>query len=394
MFRKLAAATGALPGGGLAVFELHPMQLARLLEETWSNRAGANLLPAPTGLEIPGALIPQERTSGVVPPPGVGIVWDHLMYAYMIENTRVYEIFRRVLEEYAYGERLGVPSDATQRWLRTTEQLFYAPPAPYQVFTLTSAIRPDSRALRRNAYFRMFGMDLNHGTDDNRPYPYPRPAAANLEFAPTLESLLRETWRGIENVRNQVGPSPTDDALLANLARRLFDMLTVRRLNGNLSREELLHVATMSWFHLSVSFDESPIVEDLEAQASSSEERLLKIGERVGLPAHSRSGAYFRLADNLSLILRAIELAQFNTDATAGALYTPSPPALNSVVYDAMLAIIRDWSIASGRDMKARPVSAQSPPPPQPMRPMPRPIIASTPDGNGQAMAGSGAPPQ
>ena len=126
----------------------------------------------------------------------------------MVENTRVYEIFRRVLEEYAYGERLGVPSDEGQRWLRTTEQLFYRDNPPFQIYTLASWIRPDIRAVRRNAYHRLFGIDLNHGTDDNRPYPYPRAAAANTEFSATFEELLREVWRAIENVRNQVGDQP------------------------------------------------------------------------------------------------------------------------------------------------------------------------------------------
>jgi hypothetical protein len=37
---------------------------------------------------------------------------------------------------------------------------------------LSNYVRPDIHATRRNAYQRMFGMDLNHGTDDNKPYPY------------------------------------------------------------------------------------------------------------------------------------------------------------------------------------------------------------------------------
>jgi hypothetical protein len=356
MFRRLAAGYGLPENGGPIVFALHPMQLSRYLEETWINRAAFNVLPAPTQLEVPGGLLTQEATSGIIPQPGPEAVWDHLIYAYMIENTRVYEIFRRVLEEYAYGERLGSPSVATQRWLRTTEQMFYGPDSPFQVYSVTSWIRPDVRGARRNAYFRMFGMDLNHGTDDNRPYPYPRSAAANVEFVSTFEDLLREVWRGIENFRNTAGAVPTDDATIANLARRLYDMLIVRRTGGNLAREELQHVSTMSWFHLTLSFD-SPIVVNLEAQASSPEERLLKIGERVGLPAHSRSGTYFRLADSMSLILRAIELAQFNDEPTARTLYTPMPPAAAPEIHDAMVGIIRDWSIATGRDMKARQVS-------------------------------------
>ena len=76
-------------------------------------------------------------------------------------------------------------------------------------------------------------------------------------------------------------------------------MFSVRREVGNLTRDELLHVSTMSWFHLTVSFD-SPVIVNLEAQGNSPEERLLKVGQRVGLPAHSRSGSYFRLADDMS----------------------------------------------------------------------------------------------
>ena len=202
----------------------------------------------------------------------------------MIENTRVYEIFRRVLEEYAYGERLGVPSDEGQRWLRATEALFYRDNPPFQIYSLASWIRPDIRAVRRNAYQRLFGFDLNHGTDDNRPYPYPRAAAANTDFASTFEELLREVWRAIENVRNQVGANQTDIATIANLARQIFDMLRVRRQEhvGNLARDELFHVSTMSWLHLTLSFN-TPIVRDLKADATSPAERLQKIGERVGL---------------------------------------------------------------------------------------------------------------
>jgi hypothetical protein len=95
----------------------------------------------------------------------------------MIENTRIYEIFRRVIEEYAFGERVGVARG--QAWLRTTEALFYRESPPFQIYALSSWVRPDIRAVRRNAYYRMFGVDLNHGTDDNKPYPYPRAAAAN-----------------------------------------------------------------------------------------------------------------------------------------------------------------------------------------------------------------------
>lgn len=380
MFKALAARLGGAGGyavGGPAVFALHPMQVARFLEESWAARPGG--VAAPPLLDVPGPLIPFERTSGI-PAPSPPLLWEHLIYAYMVENTRVYEIFRRVLEEFLYGERLGIPSADSQRWLRTTEQLFYSAEAPFQIFSLTSWVRPDIRAVRRNAYFRMFAMDLNHGTDDNRPYPYPRAVASNTEFVPTFEQLLREVWVGVENERNISGPVQTDAGVIANLARALYDMLTVRRRDGNLTRDELLHSSTMSWFHLTLSFN-SPIVEDLESQASSPEERLFKIGARVGLPAHSHSGAYFRLAEDVSLILRGIEGANFNTPGNARALYV-APTAPPRDVYDAMLAIISDWSIATGRDMKARRVSV-APPQPQPIRPAARPIAPPVPTVSG-----------
>jgi hypothetical protein len=376
MFRALAAAFGPPALGGPVVFRYHPMQLSRFLEEVWINRPNPG--DPPTGLHVPAGLVGQEAYPAIAPrgtPSLVAPDWNHLIYAYMIENTRAYEVFRRVVEEYAYGERLGTPTNTTQRWLRTTEQLFYSDHPPFQIYSFTSWIRPDLRAARRNAYFRMFGMDLNHGTDDNRPYPYPRPAASNTEFAPTFEQLLREVWRGIENFTNTSGPTPIDQAAIANLATRLDDMLGVRRNGGNLRREELAHVSTMSWFHLTLSFNSS-IVNDLEAQADSPEDRLFKIGERVGLPAHSRSAAYFRLADDMSLILRLIELGQFNNPTTAQALYQPAPPAPNPTIFDAMRGIIRDWSVATGRDMKTRPVSV-APPQPRPIRPPATPIVSA-----------------
>jgi hypothetical protein len=382
MFRRLAASINTDPSlSGPIVFDLHPMQLARYLEEAWINREpNATVLPTPDRLEVPSSLRTQEATSFIVPALPPNVVWDHLIYAYMVENTRAYEIFRRVLEEFLYGERLGTPSNETHHWLRTTEQLFYSADAPLRTYALTSWVRPDPRAIRRNAYFRMFGMDLNHGTDDNRPYPYPRAAAANSEFVPTWEDFLREVWRGIENFGNSSGAKPTDDATIARLARTLNDMLRLRRLNGNLSRDELLHVSTQSWLHLTISLD-SPIIVDLEAQGNAPEERLLKVGERVGLPAHSRSGSYLRLADTMSFILRAVEVRQFNDVAGAQTLYDKT--ALPPDIFNAMNAIIRDWSIATGRDMKAHRVSVTTPPS-TPIRPPARPIVPASSNGRAQ----------
>jgi hypothetical protein len=361
---------------------IHPMQLSRFLEEVWANR-NPNLPLATAGLEIPLVWpLGLERDSGLAefvsnPKTYPPTVWDHLIYAYMVENTRIYEIFQRVLAEYAFGERLSIASQPGQRWLRTTEALFYRESPPFQIYALPSWIRTDIRAVRRNVYHRMFGLDLNHGTDDNRPYPYPRAAATNTGFVGTFEELLREVWRAIENVRNQVGPNQTDISTMANLARTLYDMLRARRREnvGNLARDELWHVSTLSWFHLTLEYD-TPIVVDLNAEAPSPAERLQKIGERVGLPAHSRADSYFFLAQNMSLVLRELELGTFNTTLGVPALFQ------TGAFQDAMQQIITHWSIATGRDVKFRPVAIAATQP-APIRPMPRPPVAAT---NGQGV--------
>jgi len=411
MFRRLAllaAPPAPTPQQELdaarKVFGIHPIQLSRFLEEVWLRRNPNLVNLTPPGLEIPEAVaqLGLERDSGIqnenvtidgrteplIDPARQALypptIWDHLIYAYMVENTRAYEIFRRVLEEYAYGERLGVPAGESQRWLRTTEQLFYRDNPPFQIYTLASWVRPDIRAVRRNAYHRMFGLDLNHGTDDNRPYPYPRATAANTEFSSTFEELLREVWRAIENVNNHVGPNQTDVTTISNLARALFDMLRVRRQDnvGNLARDELFHVSTMHWLHLTLSFN-TPIVTDLQADATSAAERLQKIGERVGLPAHSRTDSYLRLATAMSLVLREMELGTFNTPAGAPALFQ------QSLFQEAMQETITHWSIATGRDVKVRPVAVTAPQPapirPMPMRPTPRPTGGGQPSRNGRA---------
>jgi hypothetical protein len=363
MFRALALLlTGGPPGSPISqtaaeqVLELHPMQLSRFLEDVWLKRSTPPLPPLASGVPAPfGAF---ESTSSIPGLPATGIpasptrilLWRHLIYAYMIENTRAYEIFARVIQKTLYGEELGIPDPSTELWLRTTEALFYRDSPPFQIYSVTSWLRPDSRAARRNAYYRMFGMDLNHGTDDGRPYPYDKPRAANREFVVTFEEFLREVWRGVENATNTSGANPKDDATIADLALSLNQMLGTRRQSGNLNRDELWYTSMMSWFHLTLSFD-TPIVRMLKAEAEGPEERLMNIAARVGLPSHSRSHSYFRMADPISNILRFVEDGQFNTVAMAPTLYMPG------AIQSAMTEIISQWSLATGRDMKARKVT-------------------------------------
>ncbi|HLG37838.1 MAG TPA: hypothetical protein VI338_06855, partial [Nitrososphaera sp.] len=169
--------------------------------------------------------------------------WHHLIYAYLIESTGIYEIFDRVMQECLNGERFGSLTPQGQMWVRNTEDLFYKDPLPFKVFSIRSDVRLDPGAVRQNAYYRMFGMDLPHATNGDARYAYVKPQAANLQFINTFEEFLKEVWVGIENVSNISGPRPTDDQAIANLARRLSEMLLDRRRHGTLSREEFFAVA-------------------------------------------------------------------------------------------------------------------------------------------------------
>ena len=354
--------TAPLPFSGPKFSELflyHPIQLAGLMEAAWEAR----FLPVREGDAVsPITGLPQPLLNlFAVAGPYEGEypytflrrnIFDHLIYAYMIENTRIYEIFRRVLNEYLHGERFEVPSQESQRWLQNTEELFYRDTPSFLAFRLTSYIRPDIRASRRNAYYRMFGMDLDFGADDGSPYSYAKPDAANRDFVKVFEEFLREVWRGIINFTNTSGPNATDNSAIANHAESLSDMMNVRRRNGNLSREEFFFVATMSWLHLTVEAN-LPIVKDLKADTTSSTDTLRKIGERVGLPPHAKAHDFFSLAKRMSRLLIVIESGIFNDPNNVRPLYATNSPLRND-----MEQIITSWSSATGRNMKAEPVTA------------------------------------
>jgi hypothetical protein len=360
------------------VWRTHPVMLLRFLEETWAYRAD------PT--ETPDLAVPDALLYGVVPglesgladllapigdsmygpvvmprqpapfDSGKGAKWDHLIYAYLIEASRIVEILRRVVFEYLHGERLEVPSPDTRAWLRATEDLFLRDLPSGSVGAITSSLRPDLAATRRNAYFRFFGIDLNHGRDDGQPQPYLRPLAVNTSFIAVFEDFLREVWIASENFSNTSGTNPKDDAAIANYARDMSDMLRSRRRLGNLGREEFFVVTMLSWFHLTVETDNS-VVADLKSTAGSPEERLRKIGERVGLPPHVHAESFFTLAPRMSTLFRQIESGNYSDPANVSVLYANPTGPPNPIRKD-MLDIINQWSIATGRDMKARRTTA------------------------------------
>ena len=166
----------------------------------------------PPALLLPPSGIIDRRTpaagTGQLEPStagGVGLLWHHLIYAYLIESTGAFEVFAEVVRRLVAGETLGTLShgrraagcgrprscsSATRRCSRSPASV--------------SEARPHARVTRRNAYWRMFGFDL--------PHPLPRVAGARRRAAAGLEGARRAG-------RQHRLPGQVDRAAAAGLAR-------------------------------------------------------------------------------------------------------------------------------------------------------------------------------
>jgi hypothetical protein len=286
------------------------------------------------------------------------------------------EIFTEVLRRAAHGETLEVDSLEAVRWLRTTEDLFFRDAPLFASGIVTSQLRPEARTVRRNAYWRMFGMDLAHplgvaAAGGHNDWKQHTGSGVNTSFRTQWAELLRQIWLGIENRNNQVGANATDDAYLRLLVDSLRDMMNMRRRAGALAREEFASVALLSWLELTLQSN-TPIVASLNAQASSPADRLTIIAHRVGMKPAPRSRELFELAELMSLMLRLIELGAFSSAANVELFYNPT-----TSVYRTVNRIIDLWQSATNERVKERPVGNVVQGPAQPVRiPGPQPIPA------------------
>lgn len=337
------------------VLTADPLDLVLEMEWVWHQANLGSPNPPPAGparqfLMAQGAFFDMNQPPQNDPLHPVVPAWNHLGYALAIENTRAAQIFGRVVRMFRTDEVLGIPDYATQRWMDATETLLFGAPFPVPAWLSTSAQRADPEAVRRNAYGRLFGMELAFGTEANVPYPFERATAANVNFVPMFEELLYELWRAIENIHNFSGANQTDDERIFRLAQQLAFILRSRRQNALLGREELAAVTAMGWLDLTLN-SQNPVIRNLRADATNPADRLKLIGERVGLPAHSKAASFFSMATELSVLLRTLEAGAVQDSSQSWLLYRESPPP---AIGTSVRRVITEWSAASGHDLKAR----------------------------------------
>jgi hypothetical protein len=344
----------------MEVLTADPLDLVLYMESLWD---GATLNEPGGDVSARDKLWAMSRFK-YAPKTQIADPWDHLAYAYVLESTRAVQILKRIVRAYRSGESLGIPSVETQRWVDATEAILFGAANPLSAWLSTSVVRPDPEAVRRNAYWRMFGLDLAFGTEDEGAPAYEKAAAANTGFTALFEELLFELWQAISNERNLVGVNKADNDRIFRIAEQLKYVLMSRRQSGLLRREELSAVAALGWAELTVAFD-TPVVQDLVAKGSSPAERLRLMGERVGMRPHSKSAAFFSMANEISVLLRHIESGFVANADLAWLLYSlPSSASADPrPIGVATRRVITEWAAATGKNLKeaSRPTEIRTP---------------------------------
>lgn len=296
----------------------------------------------------------------------------HLIYAYLVENTRIVQIMEKLLILYQHDEKLRKATTPENRmafqWMMNTEHLFFKYLSGFSFWNITSKIQSDDEAARRNAYFRLFGMDLAFGDmTTNAQINYYKAEFNNQGFIVLFERFLTEIWQAYTNAKNEIGPNSTDLYSICDTAQKMQEMLMSRRTTEstfenyryfNLSRIEYASVVMMAWFYEVISYD-SPLVQFLRCNGNTPGERLTNIGKKVGVNAHSKSEGLLDIAPAMNTLLRRIEFGDYNpeNESQVSAIITSQAKGLTSAdpnrqALADLLAIINNWEKATGHRIK------------------------------------------
>jgi hypothetical protein len=334
------------------------------IQKHWADMVFGRNYTDPAVPTIYSAFRNPDPPNNLVPP-------YHIIYAYLVENTRAAQIFERLVYLYLHDEKLKkatTPNRLAFQWIMNTEDLFFKGLSHNSYRNITSQIRSSIDATRRNAYYRLLGMDLAFGDSiSNTPVNFYKAEFNNQPFIILFEKFLTEVWQAYTNARNQVGANTTDMFSIVDTAQKIQEMLMSRRTTDgnfanyryfNLSREEYASVVMMSWFYEVISYD-SPLIEFLRCNGNTPGERLINIGNKVGLPAHSKSEGLLDIAPPMNTLLRRIELGDYNVEIPVRRIIesqttTLAPPATPPEVQALtdILSIINNWEKATGHRIK------------------------------------------
>ena len=277
----------------------------------------------------------------------------------MMENTKMFQIFERIVSLYQHGEDLTIPYNGkqllTRPWIENTHLLFFSN-SPSAAWNENSLLGSNFEAMRRNGYYRLFGMDLNHGIGENGTVPvsYKRANHFNTDFIPQFENFLKLCWQMMINFSNTSNINTTDLIALQEQANALKNMLLARRTTENsldnytllnLSKLEYHSVVMAEWFNHAISYN-SPIVVEMGAEGVTASERLNRLGRSVGIPCHSKAGNFMDLAPLMATLLRLLELDKVDNDYIT-AIANPSTRP-----YTLITTILHNYQQATGKDLK------------------------------------------
>ena len=130
LVQQIAAVTGDLAAAQADVLTADPLDLVLRMEQVWNE---ADLCWAQGGGVVPAgparqALFATGEFAGVAMPDQPA--WDHLVYAYALENTRAPQILARVVRAFRRGEGLGVRRWQPARGWTRPRRCSSAPPTP------------------------------------------------------------------------------------------------------------------------------------------------------------------------------------------------------------------------------------------------------------------------
>jgi hypothetical protein len=283
----------------------------------------------------------------------------HLIYAYLLENTKMFQIFERIISLYQHGEDLTIPYNKddleTRSWIENSFLLFFSN-SPYSICNDNSLLGSNFEAMRRNGYYRLFGMDLNHGIGENgtTPIAYKRANHYNADFISQFENFLKLCWQMMINFNNTGNINTTDLIAIQEQANNLKSMLLSRRTTENdlenytylnLSKLEFQSVIMAEWFNHAISYN-SPIVREMGAEAVTPGERLKRLSIRVGISPPSKTSNFIDLAPLMATFLRLIELDEVDNDYIA-AIANPA-----TMPYTLISTILHNYQLATGKDLK------------------------------------------